>query len=80
MTANFLALAKIAETPPFQKVMRLKKFESAVSFKLPMALAAFLIAILSLLLPLGIFYGLANENFAIAQSKKSLLLIIVFVS
>src|SRR5665213_3670699 len=33
--------------------MRLKKLDSGVSFKLPIALAAFLNAILSLLLPLG---------------------------
>src|SRR4051812_24397856 len=53
ITASFLAVALMADTLPFLKLIRLKKLESGVSFKLPIALAAFLKAILSLLLPLG---------------------------
>ncbi len=54
ITASFLAVADMAEHLPFLKAIRLKKFESEVSFKLPIALAAFRKAIFSLLLPLGI--------------------------
>jgi len=44
----------MADVLPFRKAIRLKKLESAVSFKLPTALAAFLRAIFNRLLPLGI--------------------------
>ncbi|MCU0418554.1 MAG: hypothetical protein MUC38_02760 [Cyclobacteriaceae bacterium] len=39
ITANFLAVAEIADVLPFRKAIRLKKFDRAVSFKLPTALA-----------------------------------------
>ncbi len=45
ITANFLAVAEIAEVLPFLKAIRLKKLERAVSFKLPTTLAACLRAI-----------------------------------
>ena len=54
MTASFLAVAEIADVLPLRKAIRLKKLESAVSFKLPTALAACLSAIFKRLLPLGI--------------------------
>src|SRR5438874_110372 len=54
ITASFLAVALMAAALPFLKLMRLKKFESDVFFKFPIALAALRSAILSLLLPLGI--------------------------
>jgi len=54
ITASLRAVADIADTRPFLCDILAKKLESAVSFKLPMALAAFLSAILSRLLPLGI--------------------------
>ncbi len=41
ITASFLAVALMADTLPFLKLMRLKKFERGVSFKFPIALAAF---------------------------------------
>lgn len=54
ITANFLAVAEIAEVLPFLKAIRLKKLERAVSFKLPTTLAACLRAIFNRLLPFGI--------------------------
>ena len=55
MTASFLAVAVMADTRPFLKLILWKKSLSGVlSFKFPMALAAFLKAILSLLLPFPI--------------------------
>ncbi len=53
MTASFLAVAEIADVP-LRKAIRLKKLDSAVSFKLPTALAACRRAIFSRLLPFGI--------------------------
>ena len=47
ITASFLAVAEIADVLPLRKAMRLKKLESAVSFRLPTALAACLNAILT---------------------------------
>jgi hypothetical protein len=43
----------MADTLPFLKLMRLKKLESVVSFKSPIALAAMHRAIFNLLIPLG---------------------------
>jgi hypothetical protein len=54
MTASFLAVALIADTRPFPKLMRLKKSDNNVVFKLPIALAAFFNAIFNLLLPFAI--------------------------
>jgi hypothetical protein len=54
ITASFLAVAEMAEILPFRKAILLKKFESAVSFKLPIALAAFRKAIFNRLLPFDI--------------------------
>src|SRR5664279_4024601 len=54
ITASFLAVAEIAAGLPFLNAIRLKKLERAVSFKFPMALAAFLKAIFKRLLPFGI--------------------------
>jgi len=54
MTASFRAVADIADVLPLRNAIRLKKFESAVSFKLPTALAACLNAIFKRLLPFGI--------------------------
>ena len=53
ITASFLAVALMADTRPFLKLMRLKKSDNGVSFKLPIALAALRNAIFNLLLPLG---------------------------
>ena len=51
ITESFRAVALIADTLPLLKLMRLKKFESGVSFKMPMALAALRKDILTRLLP-----------------------------
>ncbi len=53
MTASFLAVALTAAVRPFRYNIFLKKSDRWVSFKLPMALAAFLNAIFKRLLPLG---------------------------
>jgi len=59
MTASFLAVALTAAVRPFRYNTFLKKSDRWVSFKLPMALAAFLSAIFKRLLPLGrLFYHL----------------------
>lgn len=54
MTASLRAVADIADTRPFLCDILEKKFDKAVSFKLPIAFAAFLSAVLSRLLPFGI--------------------------
>ena len=55
ITASFLAVAVMADTRPFLKLILWKKsLRGVLSFKFPIALAAFLRAILSLLLPLPI--------------------------
>ena len=54
ITASFRAVALTATVRPFLKETRLKKSDKCVSFKLPIAFAAFLSAILSRLLPFGI--------------------------
>ena len=56
ITANFLAVALTAAVLPFLYRILLKKSARCVSFKFPIALAAFLSAILSRLLPLGILW------------------------
>ena len=56
ITASFLAVAEMAAGLPFLNAMRLKKLDGAVSFKFPIALAAFLNAIFKRLLPLGFGY------------------------
>src|SRR5215471_11078588 len=53
ITASFLAVALTADVLPFLYSTFLKKSDRCVSFKLPMAFAAFLSAIFSRLLPLG---------------------------
>src|SRR5689334_4882928 len=53
ITASFLAVALMADTLPFLKLIRLKKSDKGVSFKLPIALAALRNAIFNLLLPFG---------------------------
>src|SRR5258705_10536240 len=53
ITANFLAVALTAAVLPFLYNTFLKKSDKWVSFKLPMALAAFLSAIFNRLLPFG---------------------------
>jgi hypothetical protein len=53
ITASFLAVALMADTLPFLKLMRLKKFERGVSFKFPIELAALCKAVFNRLLPLG---------------------------
>lgn len=53
VTPSFLAVADTAACLPFLKAIFLKKSDKWVSFKLPMALAAWRSAIFSLLLPLG---------------------------
>jgi hypothetical protein len=52
--ANFLEVADMAVTFPFRCEILQKKLDRAVSFKFPIALAAFLNAIVNLLLPFGI--------------------------
>ena len=54
INASFLAVAEIATDLPFLKATRLKKLDKWVSLRLPIALAACLKAILSLLLPFGV--------------------------
>jgi hypothetical protein len=54
-------VAEIADTLPFLNAMLLKKLERAVSFKLPMLLAAFLNAIFKRLLPFGILANQINK-------------------
>jgi len=55
ITPNLRAVALMAETLPFLKLIRLKKSESGVeSFRFPIALAALLSAIFNRLLPFGI--------------------------
>ena len=54
MTASFLAVADMAAFLPFLNAIFLKKLDRAVSFKLPITLAAFRKAIFKRLLPLGI--------------------------
>src|SRR6476469_8401827 len=53
IAASFLAVALTAAVLPFRYITFLKKSARCVSFKLPMALAAFLKAIFRRLLPLG---------------------------
>src|SRR5450432_1057014 len=53
ITASFLAVALTADVLPFRYNIFLKKSARCVSFKLPIALAAFLNAIFNLLLPFG---------------------------
>ncbi len=53
ITASFLAVALMANTLPFLKLMRLKKLDSGVSFRFQIALAALRKAIFNRLLPLG---------------------------
>jgi hypothetical protein len=55
MIASFLAVAVIAICLPFLKAILLKNLASCPSFKLPIALAAFLSAIFRRPLPLGVF-------------------------
>lgn len=55
ITAGFLAVALIADTLPFRRLMRWKKSLSGVeSFRLPMALATWRNTVFRRLLPLGI--------------------------
>jgi len=62
ITASLRAVADIADTLPFLCDILAKKLDSAVSFKLPIALAAFRSAILSRLLPFGIFLRCLQES------------------
>jgi len=54
ITASLRAVADIADTFPYLCDILAKKLDNAVSFKLPMALAALRNAILSRLLPFSI--------------------------
>jgi hypothetical protein len=65
ITASFRAVALIADTLPFLKLILWKKNLNGVEFfKFPIAFAAFIRAIFSRLLPLGTLLDIVSPQFS----------------